>query len=370
METNEEALARIIAGFNGGMNDSRKAQEIAKKIAEGRATHKDAYEFARESGRIMTGSMKKNVPEVLTDGKMFREEADEVIRKPMKIAGKKVSKTAAEIQRSLNQREGIGINGIEVDLNDDQLTGIITGIANAESYEQGAGLLFDQLENFLEGVVDDSVRENAQFQYEAGLEPRVIRTASGKCCKWCSNLAGTYKYEDVRDKGNDVWRRHRNCHCTIEFDPGKKNARRAGKERDRSLSNDRDPAKIEGRKGPIKPDLQMFGGKGDYRAAMYQDQWQKASLKGTVKSLTPGAKKTENRKAGKIFYEKEKGRYQVVYDRKGDYFRIYDKQARHYVGINGESVLNKTVNGKTTGRSQEEFESLTHFKNSDKEGRR
>lgn len=238
METNEEALARIIAGFNSGMSDSRKIKSISEKIASGKATYADAYAYARESGRIMTGSMKKHIPEVLTDGKLFREAAEKVIGEPMRINGKKVSKTAAEIQTGINEQAGIGMNGIEVGLNDDQITGIITGIANAGSYDQGSGRMFDQVENFMEGVVDDAVRENADFQYRAGLDPKVIRTAAGKCCKWCDNLAGTYKYEDVRDKGNDVWRRHRNCHCTIEYDPGQKSS---GKNtRDRSTDQGRD----------------------------------------------------------------------------------------------------------------------------------
>lgn len=226
METNEEALARIIAGFNSGMSDSRKIKSISEKIASGKATYADAYAYARESGRIMTGSMKKHIPEVLTDGKLFREAAEKVIGEPMRINGKKVSKTAAEIQTGINEQAGIGMNGIEVGLNDDQITGIITGIANAESYDQGSGRMFDQVENFMEGVVDDAVRENADFQYRAGLDPKVIRTAAGKCCTWCSNLAGVYNYEDVRDKGNDVWRRHRDCHCVIEYDPGKKGGKR------------------------------------------------------------------------------------------------------------------------------------------------
>lgn len=226
MDRNAEVLARIIEEMSSGMEGSRKAKEIAEKIARGKATYDDALEYARESGRIMTGSMKRNLPEVLTDGKLYRAEADVVVRQPMKRSGKQVAETAAQIQQQLNEQAEIGINAIVPEVNEEQITGIITGICNAESYESGSGQLFSQIENFLEGTVDDCVRENAEFHYQAGLEPTIERRAVGKCCSWCEAVAGTYRYSDVSDKGNDVFRRHKNCHCIVSYNPGNGSKRR------------------------------------------------------------------------------------------------------------------------------------------------
>lgn len=219
MDKNAEVLARILEEMTGGMADSRKIRQIAEKTAQGTATYADALEFARESGRIMTGSMRKNIPDVLTDGKLYREAADQVVRKPLQRSGKQVAQAAADIQQRLNEEADIGINAIVPELNDDQITGIITDICNAESYASGADRLFTQVENFLEGTVDDCVQENASFQYQAGLSPKIERRAVGKCCAWCSRLAGTYEYADVSDKGNDVFRRHKNCHCIVSYIP-------------------------------------------------------------------------------------------------------------------------------------------------------
>lgn len=58
------------------------------------------------------------------------------------------------------------------------------------------------------------------FQYKAGLSPKIIRTTTGKCCKWCDNLEGMYEYEKVLDTGNDVFRRHEHCRCMVEHDNG------------------------------------------------------------------------------------------------------------------------------------------------------
>lgn len=247
MDRNAEVLARIIEEMSSGMEGSRKAKAIAEKIDQGKATYDDALEYARESGRIMTGSMKRNLPEVLTDGKLYRAEADVVVRQPMKRSGKQVAETAAQIQQQLNEQAEIGINAIVPEVNEDQITGIITGICNAESYESGSGQLFSQIENFLEGTVDDCVRENAEFHYQAGLEPTIERRAVGKCCSWCSSIAGTYRYADVSDKGNDVFRRHKNCHCIVSYNPGNGSKRRQNVHSKRWTS-EQNPAIMEERK--------------------------------------------------------------------------------------------------------------------------
>lgn len=368
MENNAEVLTRIIEEMTAGMNGSRKARQIAEKISSGTATYADAYDYARESSRVMTASMRRNVPEVLTDGRLFRAEADQVIRVPMEQSGKKVAETAAEIQQQLNEAAEIGIRGIEPEINEDQITGIITDICNADSYEAGKENLFTQVENFLEGTVDDCVRENADFQYKAGLSPTIERKANGKCCEWCSRLAGSYPYEDVKDPGNDVFRRHKNCHCQVLYNPGDGSKRRQNVHT-RQWTNEGRADRIA-KSNLMELDLQQFAHKsGEYRAAMYRNEWQKASLKDAIQKLAPDAIVTEEKSRGKVLYEGADGRYIVVYDRKGNYFRILDRQSQSkkkpYVGLEGEPLLNKTENGKTVGRSRDEYEKASHFDNTD-----
>lgn len=73
------------------------------------------------------------------------------------------------------------------------------------------------IDNLLKDIVTNSIEKNAEFQYEAGMKPKVIRKSPGYCCEWCQNLVGTYTYPDVP---KDVYRRHKNCNCTVEYDPG------------------------------------------------------------------------------------------------------------------------------------------------------
>lgn len=371
MDRNAEVLARIIAEMTGGMENSRKAQAIAEKISQGKATYADALEYAQESGRVMNGSLRKNLPEVLTNGMLYRADADQVVRKPMQRSGEQVAEVAAEIQQYLNEEAGIGIQAITPEVNEDQITGIITDICNAESYEAGKERLFTQIENFLEGTVDDCVRENADFQYKAGLSPKIVRRAMGKCCQWCERLAGTYEYDDVSDRGNDVFRRHKNCHCIVSYNPGD-GAKRRQNVHSKRWTTDQDPAIMEQRK-TMNLDLQQFAHKtGDYRRMEHGHEWGELSLKETITKYARGSKPVPSADKQKIRYISKDGRYEIKYDVKGDYFRIYDKQSESYsrpcLDKNGMPVLNIVDSGKQRSATDEEYNRLTHFRNSDVKG--
>ena len=215
----DEILRKIIRKYGVMTDNIRATQIIEAKLKRHTATYADAEDFSRQVGGILTDIFREYLPDALTDGKLYRAAAEVLVKQPMIRAGKDVGALAKRIQESLNDSAGIGMNAIVPELNMDQVDGIITGICNAESFGSNAEQFMDQVENFLEGHVDDFVRENAGAQSDAGLTVIVQRIADAKCCRWCSNLAGSYPYEDVRNRNNDVWRRHNNCHCQIIYDP-------------------------------------------------------------------------------------------------------------------------------------------------------
>lgn len=217
--TTDEILRKIIRRYGVETENIRTMQMIESKLAKHAVTYRDANQYAQEIGNILTGIFREYLPEALTDGKLYRAAAEVLVKEPMYQAVSDVNRVARMVQNDLNAQAGIGMNAITPEVNEDQIDGIITGICNAETYAGSEELFMDQLGNFLEGHVDDFVRENADFQSNAGLTVIVQRIADGKCCKWCSNLAGSWLYDQVRDKGNDIWKRHNNCHCQIIYDP-------------------------------------------------------------------------------------------------------------------------------------------------------
>lgn len=109
---------------------------------------------------------------------------------------------------------------------------------------------------------------------------------------------------------------------------------------------------------------------GASRAEDFSKYWGEASLKEAINKFTPDYEIIERVEKGKTIYKSKSSNIQIVYDNKGNYFRIEDtslKGRRRYLDLEGKNPTNKIENGKQKGRSKEEYEPLTHFKNKDGE---
>ena len=96
------------------------------------------------------------------------------------------------------------------------------GILDRVSSEKFSGVRWilgdGVITNYMQSFVDDTMKRNAEFQSKAGVSPKIVRKSPTKCCPWCDALVGEYKYPD--DVPDDVYRRHDNCNCIVEFYPG------------------------------------------------------------------------------------------------------------------------------------------------------
>ena len=107
---------------------------------------------------------------------------------------------------------------------------------------------------------------------------------------------------------------------------------------------------------------------GAMRAAKYEKNWRTASLKDAINTFAPDVEPIITQKGKMIFYNEKTG-ISIVYDINGDYFRIEDTnrpRGRNYLDISGNDMNNEVVDGKIRGRNKEDYQRLTHFKNSDK----
>ena len=64
----------------------------------------------------------------------------------------------------------------------------------------------------------DGIKTNAEFRHNAGLKCYIDRQTDGKCCKWCTAIAGRYVYGE---EPHDVYRRHDNCDCSVIYENGR-----------------------------------------------------------------------------------------------------------------------------------------------------
>lgn len=216
-----QLLQRIKEDFERQFNSNKKVKEIEKAMSGGSATYAQAQEYAEEIGDMLARSYAANLSsDVLPDGKFYYNIAKRCLSQTMERGHSLVAAVAAQVQTEINRRLGLGITGIEAELNVDKIDGIIDIVSGKQKFDDVSYMLQEPIINFMRSIVDDTVRTNAKFQSDAGLSPKIRRTSTGKCCAWCDKLVGVYDYDDVSDTGNNVFRRHKYCRCLVEYDEG------------------------------------------------------------------------------------------------------------------------------------------------------
>ena len=215
-----EAGKAALTAYKAAVKADKRIQTLQKRIDEGRGTYAIANGLASRSGIHAGKAIAQQLVSEATDGQVERELAAAILQPTMVENYKTVSSAAGSVQRAINKRAGLGLAPVIPDMNQDRIDGLVEEIVNAIDVGNLASTLISQVENASLSILDDSVSDNMDFQYNAGRNPVIIRTAEAKCCEWCEALAGTYDYEDVKRGGSDVYRRHENCRCIVEFDPG------------------------------------------------------------------------------------------------------------------------------------------------------
>lgn len=212
-----ELLERMQKRFAEKISVNPKIRAIYKRIEDGLATYADAEEYAWLIGQALAEVFRENLSSaVLPDGRMYFNIADRVLRPLLEADHAVVSDAAAMVQTALNQKANIGIKAQTVPVNTDRIDGIVNKVSESDTFDAVSWVLDEPVKNFSMNVVDETLRANVDFQGKSGLNPKVIRKAERRCCEWCSNLAGVYDYPVDRE----VYQRHENCRCTVEYDPG------------------------------------------------------------------------------------------------------------------------------------------------------
>lgn len=215
-----ELLARIEQEFSKQFKTDQFLAELAAKLEAGTTTHTEAYEYAGRVGEILTDAYQHTISSAsLPDGKLWYNIANRVITPTMNHNYDIIAQYVTDVQTNLNKAAGLGIKAIQPDMNAaDKIQGIVNRVSSESSYDDIQWILQEPVKTFGRNVVDASISANVNFQGKAGLTPKIVRKATGSCCKWCMALAGTYTYPDVP---KDVYRRHDNCKCVVNYDPGK-----------------------------------------------------------------------------------------------------------------------------------------------------
>lgn len=213
-----ELLEQIREAFSRNIEESDEIQRLYHAIQAGTATYAEAEQYGIAVGEALAQAFCEHLSSAdLPNGKLYYNLADRVVRPLIEEDYELVAAAAAQVQKSLNEKAGLGLAVQTAEIDTDRVDGIVNSLANANLYDDIAWLLEEPLVNLSLSAVTDTLRANFEFQGKAGLTPKIVRKAEGKCCKWCRGLAGVHEYPA---DNRDIFRRHQRCRCSVTYDPG------------------------------------------------------------------------------------------------------------------------------------------------------
>ena len=192
-------------------------------VENGRPTYPQAQRYARVSGQYLSESLLEVLtPESLPNGHLYYNIAQKTLGQALEDEYGLVSDAAYRAQQAVNDAAGIGIKPIKPEFNRNRADGLIDLLSGAEVISDESWVLGEPVVNFSQNIVDESIKKNAGFQEQAGLDVRVIRKYDGvglhdrdTPCQWCLSRAGSFSYDEAMSLG--VFQRHEGCGCTIEY---------------------------------------------------------------------------------------------------------------------------------------------------------
>ena len=216
----DEILEKMRGQYEHRFRNDQKLKRIRKKLQNG-ANQAVAQEYAVAAGEILSDVLKENVTadlfgETMPDAAILAG----LIIPMMEQNYTHVVSAASASQKYMNSEGNLGMKPIEPEFDRNAAMNIVGRMANYDSFEDAEWLMDEPIRTNSQHIADESLRENAEFQYRSGLKPKIVREAESGACEWCQELADTYDYEDVSGKGDPIYQRHNNCKCEITFVPG------------------------------------------------------------------------------------------------------------------------------------------------------
>lgn len=211
-----ELNERIEASFDGYVMRDRQLSQISNRIRDGTATLKDAHSYAERLGEDLSRALVNTLtPDALPNGTLYYNIAQRTIIPGLQNNYKLVNDAAEVIQKSVDQKSGIGLGVVRADFPLERINGLIDKITQELSpVDMVIRWLQEPIVNNSEAFADDFMRSNASFRSKAGLKATITRIADPKCCDWCAALEGTYEYGKEPE---DIYRRHEYCRCTVTY---------------------------------------------------------------------------------------------------------------------------------------------------------
>lgn len=210
----EEHYARMRKQLDERLNADKRLTAIADKIKAKTADFRDTAEYSELVSNHISAVIQENIGNISFPlGKQYVCEA------LLKDHYTAINDVIGNVQISIDERNGIHIAPQKAPYPAERVTQVAHALEDTtvvfDTIKRRAGA---PVANVAKSFHDDYMKENAKFRSDAGLKCFINRTTDGKCCEWCSALAGRYVYGEHPE---DIFRRHDNCGCSTIFENGR-----------------------------------------------------------------------------------------------------------------------------------------------------
>ena len=213
MSKQDDLLFQLQDELRLRLTSNPELKAIFRKIQSGTATLDDTFRYSQISSELLGNFLSEKVSELSPSDREY------VCCELLKSRHFDINQRVAEVQRLTDKKNRLNLNPQKATFPTERVQQIAHSLADptvpietiqrrADSSVANVGLSFH----------DDCIQENAKFRSNAGLKCRIVRTTDGKCCKWCTSMAGRWVYGE---EPPDVYRRHDNCTCSVTFENGR-----------------------------------------------------------------------------------------------------------------------------------------------------
>lgn len=211
MTTGDENYKRLRAELDRRLRSDRRLSALAERIAAGTADFADTAEYTQIVARHIGEVMSENIGEI-TDpvGKEL------AARALLRDEYESINGVLGEVQAHIDEELGIQLEPVKPAFPAERVAQAAHSLLDPTVTEQTIRRRARSTsENITNSFHDDFIEENARFRSRAGLKVYVERRTSGKCCPWCTEVAGRYL---MSEQPEGLFRRHDNCDCVIIYD--------------------------------------------------------------------------------------------------------------------------------------------------------
>lgn len=210
----DDNYKRLRKQLDERLKADEKLRKIAEKIKQGKADFKDTSEYSKIISEHLGKIISENIGEI--NNPMGKEL---VCKALLEDNYELINGVLGEVQASVDEKMGVHIKPQKAPFPaervmkaahslEDKTVPVETIKRRAKSASTNVSMSFH----------DDYMKANADFRSNAGLTCYITRTDSGKCCDWCSKVAGRYVYGK---EPADIFRRHDNCKCSVIYENGR-----------------------------------------------------------------------------------------------------------------------------------------------------